>query len=207
MIQAAINNCYLEVKHTATRTKGDIVLLASMQHDSSINLMDFITITGNIVSIPKKIVPERGITGFSTKNIQVGDKAIFSYLVVGDLKIENNEHKHTNLVWYKGKQLFTASIDKIFAVIHNGEIIMINGYVMITEFETSKIILPHYMSKIKIAAKAQVLNIGNPKENEKQIDAKQGDTVYFNPNLAQKYNINEKKFCILQQSQILGKEV
>jgi len=39
------------------------------------------------------------------------------------------------------------------------------------------------------------------------IDAKQGDWAYFNPMIATKYQINNKPFVIVQQSQLLGVDI
>lgn len=204
MIQSAFNNCYIKVKYTSQKSKTEIAIAASMEHDSSVNLMDYITITGEVVSIPKKIETSEHDNGYSTKDIRVGDTAIFSYYVVGDLVIKNGEHQHKNLVYFKGQQLFRASIDNIFGVIRDGEIIMINGYVMIEDFTPSKLILPSYLKSLITASKSTLLYIGNPKENETPITAKQNDTVYFNPYIVQRYNIGDKKFCIIRQDQILG---
>lgn len=207
MIQAGINDIFVKVKHTSQKSKTEIAIAASMAHDSTINLMDYITITGEIASIPKKIECDERDSGYSTKDIRVGDMAIFSYYVVGDLAMKEGEHYHKNLVYFKGQQLFKASIENIFGVIRNGEIIMINGYVMIEDFTPSKLILPSYLKSIITAAKSTLLYIGNQKENETPITAKQNDTIYFNPYIIQRYNIGDRKFCILRQDQVLGVEV
>src|SRR5574343_816799 len=124
--------------------------------------------------------------------------------MIYDMKdTETDEPKFRNRMWYGDKEYFMADIRKIFGVIRGEEIIMLNGYVMTTQFEESRIILPQHMRKIKHAARAQVMHIGHPKSGVPSIDAEMGDWVYFNPFKAQKYTINEKKFCILNQDQIL----
>lgn len=207
MLQAGFNNIFVRVKHTAQKSKTEIAISASMAHDATINLMDYITITGEVVSIPKKIETSEYDKGYSAKDIQVGDTAIFSYYVVGDLSIKDGEHFHKNLVFFEGQQLFKASIEDIFGVIRNGEIIMINGYVMIDNFSSSKILMPSYLKNLISASRSTLLYIGNPKENETPITAKPNDTIYFNPNIVQRYNINDQKFCIIRQDQILGVEL
>lgn len=204
MLTAGFNDIYVRVKHTSQKGKTEIAIAASMEHDSTVNLMDYITITGEVVSIPKKIDTGEYDNGYSTKDIQIGDTAIFSYYVVGDLAMKDGKHQHKNLVYFKGQQLFKASIDNIFGVIRNGEIIMINGYVMIEDFTPSKLILPSYLKSLITASKSTLLYIGNPKENETPITAKQNDAVYFNPYIVQRYNIGDKKFCIIRQDQVLG---
>lgn len=204
MLQAGYNDIYVKVNNTSQKSKTQIAIAASMEHDSSINLMNYITITGEVVSIPKKVETSEYDNGYSTKDIRIGDTAIFSYYVVGDLYIVENEHRHKNLVYYQGQQLFKASIENIFGVIRNGEIIMINGYVMIDDFTPSKLILPSYLKSLITASRSKLLYIGNPKENEESVTAKQNDNVYFNPYIVQRYNIGDKKFCIIRQDQILG---
>jgi co-chaperonin GroES (HSP10) len=207
MLTAAYNDVFVKVKYTSQKSKTAIAIAASMEHNSTVNLMDYITITGEVVSIPKKIDTGEHDNGYSTKDIQIGDTAIFSYYVVGDLSVKDDNHYHKNLVFYQGQQLFKASIDNIFGVIRNGEIIMINGYVMIEDFKASKLILPSYLKCLISASKSKLLYIGSPKENEEPITAKQNDTVYFNPFIVQRYNIGDKKFCIIRQDQILGVEL
>lgn len=204
MLQAAYNDIYVKVNNTSQKSKTQIAIAASMEHDSSVNLMDYITITGEVVSIPKKIETSEYDNGYSTKDIKVGDIAIFSYYVVGDLSILENEHRHKNLVYYQGQQLFKASIENIFGVIRSGEIIMINGYVMIEDFAPSKLILPSYLKSLITASRSKILYIGNQKENEALVTAKQIDSIYFNQYIVQRYNIGDKKFCIIRQDQILG---
>jgi len=190
---------------------GNITTLlksAAIQNFASVDPSDIVNITGKVISVPKMIEKQRDLEGFTTKDIQPGDIAIFAYNVIYDMiQTETELPIHRNEIFWQGKEYFAAHIRHIFGVIRNGEIIMINGHVMVGLFQESKIVLPASMKKIKGTVKAPVLHIGYPKENEKPINVFQGDMVYFNPLIAQPYQINGKPFVIITQSKILGKEV
>jgi co-chaperonin GroES (HSP10) len=51
------------------------------------------------------------------------------------------------------------------------------------------------------------MHIGNNRQHLPNIQASNGDLAYFNSDKVQHYEINGKKFIILQQDRILGKEI
>jgi co-chaperonin GroES (HSP10) len=120
---------------------------------------------------------------------------------------EDADPIYRNRFMYKGEEYFLADITKIFGVIRDEEIIMVNGYVMASEFSESNFVLPASLKKIKKAAETNVMHIGYPKTEETSIDVDNGDKIYFNSITAQKYQINQKPFSIIQQNKIFGKEV
>ena len=203
------NNVLVSVKQKYTSNISKIMKMAAIQNNASVDPADVVQIVGVVEGLPNKITTHlRDYEGFSTKDLEVGDTVIFSYKVIYDmLPIESTEPVYRNMMWYRGKEYFSADIRKIFAIIRGEEIIMINGYVMGTEVAESKIILPPSLKRIKQAAQTEILNIGMPKENATPLDVYKGDIVYFNPFVAQKYQINDKKFIIINQSHILGKNL
>lgn len=206
MIQAPHNNIIVKVKSKYTDSVSKIRQLSSIQNLSSVDPSDLVNIRGEVVSIPKSIINERDYEGYSLNNIKVGDNAIFSYKVIFDLDATHTDVPvFKNRIWYKGEEFFLCDIRNLFAVGRGEEIIMLNGYVMTTEFEESKIVLPQYMRRIKGCVKAQVIHIGESKTNTNLVKIYQNDTVCFNPFIAQKYQIKDKKFCIISQNHILGK--
>lgn len=208
MLQAPTTNVIISVKTKYTAAISKIMRLAAIQNISSVDPADVVNIVGTVESIPKSLPKLRDFEGFSTKDLHVGDTVIFSYKVICDmLATETDDPKYKNRIWHNGKEFFAADIRKIFGIIRGDEIVMINGYVMATEFYESKIILPQHMRRMKQAAKSQVMHIGLPKENAKPINVFKGDYVYFNPFVAQKYQINDKKFIIIGQHHIFGKDV
>lgn len=217
MIIAGETNVMLKLKSKHTKYISTLLKRAAIEHGSSVDPSDYVQNVGEVVSLPRRISKNSSwLQGFTTKDIQVGDTAIIRYDVVLDMidqsDKEDNEPIYRNRIWYKGEEYFAASIEKIFGVIRNGEIKMINGYVMTSDFVMPKLIIPiHMTAEAKGATKAEVIAIGSPKEGEKPIKVKQGDTVYFNPDIAQHYKFQtatgQKNFCILTQDKILGKQV
>ena len=111
---------------------------------------------------------------------------------------------YKNLISIQGKEFWMADITKIYAVIRNGEIIMVNGYVMARPFEKDLIFTTAKSKKLKGVKSSQIMHIGNPREGKTPIQAKMGDNIYYSPNLPIPYQINDKPFIILQQHQVLG---
>lgn len=209
MIQVAENKVMVQVVTRYTKYISNILKRAALENNTSIDPSDYVQIVGTVVSLPKTISDTRDYKGYSTKDIRVGDTAIFSSNVIYDMvqKDPDAEPIHKNLITFKGQEYWVADITKIFGVIREGQIIMINGYVMATQFIDSKIYIPAAQKKAKSSVVSEVMHIGNPKENQLPIAVKHGDKIYFNPMIATKYEIKEKKFIILQQHQVLGKQV
>jgi co-chaperonin GroES (HSP10) len=209
MIQSPVNNVIVKVKTKYIGNISKILQLSAIQNGSSVDSVDLVNIMGEIVSLPRTVSDYIGYKGFSTKDMQVGDTAIFSYSVIHDFVIpaEDADPIYRNRFMYKGEEYFLADVTKIFGVIRDGEIIMVNGYVMSSEFSDSNFVLPASLKKIKKAAETNVMHIGFPKKEESNIDIQSGDKIYFNSMTAQKYQINQKPFSIIQQNKIFGKEV
>ena len=206
MIQPPFNNVLVKVKHKYIKNITSLLKRAAIQNGASVDPNECVNILGEVIMLPKKISTDMQHKGYSIDNIKVGDTAIFSYQVIYDLvSTELDEPVYKNAVFYKGEEYFVADITKIFGVIRNEEIIMINGFVMTSAFQEKTIIIPKKMKKTKGSVSASVLHIGYSKTNENPIDVKQNDVVYFSPFFAQKYQMNDKPFCILKQSRILGK--
>lgn len=209
MVQAAQNNLFIKVSTQYIGNISNILRVAAIENNSSVDPSDLVQIVGEVVSIPKKITTEkRGYEGFSTKDIQVGDTAIFRFDLIYDFKmLSKTEKTYRNRIWYKGQELWSCDIQKVFGVIRDGEILMINGYTMIKDFEPHKIILSQNNSRLRSLQNSELMHIGSPQLTEKPIPAGKGDNVYFPANLAAKYQINGKSFRIIQQNKILGKEI
>ncbi len=205
MIQSPSNKVIVEVKQKYIKNISSIMKAAAIENNSSVDPVELVNILGVVHSLPKTISNKKKYLGFSTKDIRVGDTAIFSYRVIYDFIQLEDGVKYKNLIEYQDKELFTADITDIFGVIRGEEIIMVNGYVMATPFQEKKIVLAASAKQAKGTAVSEVLHIGNSKENEKPLDIKIGDNIFFNPMKAQKYQINNKPFIILPQKQVLGK--
>lgn len=209
MVQSAYNNIIVTISAKWLKNFTDIMRNAQIA-ESKLNPADLVQVVGDVVSIPKKIADRLDYKGFGVDGIKVGDVAIFRFDVIFNFLKQpaKDTPVYKNELFYKGKSYWNVDVQKLFAVIRDGEIIMQNGYVMVEDFgEQSAIILPQHMKKIIKTVSVKVIHIGKPKTNEKELGVKQFDTVYFHPKLAQHYRIGEKKFAIIKQSQILGFEL
>lgn len=210
MIKAPLNSIIVKVKTKYIGNMTDIMRLAHIQNNSSIQPANLVNIMGEVVSLPMSICDKREYDGFSIKDIQVGDMAIFSYLVIFNFCITKPEEDpiFKNRIWLKGEEYFLCDVRNLFATIRDTKIRMQNGYVMVEELEApSKIILPQHIKKKLLAATGIISHIGKNLENKERIEAEVGDRVYFNPNKIQNYQISGKPFGILRQSDILGRKV
>lgn len=209
MIQAPYNKVIVHPKTKYISHISDLMKRSSIQNGASVDPTDVVNIVGEIVSIPQTISETRDYLGYSTNDLQIGDIAIFSYKVIYDLiiKQESGEPVYRNLIKYNGREYFSCDIRNLFGVIRGEDIIMVNGYVMLEEFEKDLVIIPQAFKKSKKAKSSKIMHIGNNKTNLPNIPAVKGDLVYYNADKAQHYEINKKKFIILQQDKIYGREI
>ena len=207
-IQAPFNNVFVTVESKYVAHFSKMLRGASLNPGTQVNPADYVQMLGTVVSVPKKISNRRDYIGFSFADIQVGDKCIMRYDVVYSF-VESAEGTHSfrNNFWYKGVDYWAASIDKIFGVIRDGKIIMINGYCMIQDMEKKPLILTDTFDKRRATTtSATLVGIGNNLTTTEAVSAKQGDRVYYNPAVVQSYKINDKQFGIISQKHILGSE-
>ena len=202
MIQAPANNVIVKVAKNWIKNPTDVARVsAASDENTTIDLADFVQIVGEVVSLPKYISKKSEYAGFTTNDIKPGDKVLFSYLVIFDTVKVGDAYRHRNGLTYEGKEYFAANIKHIFAVIRENEVKMINGWVMLNEVAEPKIIVPQHIKNAQKCLVSEVLYIGELRA----ADVAPGDTVYFPKNAPQHYELNGKKFLILQQEKILGK--
>lgn len=207
MFQPPENKVVIKVVNKFIKAITNIHKISSIQNDTTINPSDYVTICGEVVALPKRVTNDREHEGFTTNDIYVGDKAIFSFQVISDIvyKMEQEKVVYMNMVVYKGIEYFLADINLIFGVIRGGDIYMINGYVMLNEYPVGLIHLLNSSKKVKGTTSSKVMHIGNPRTHHTMIDVKSEDEVLYSPLKPQHYQINGKPFIILRQNQILGK--
>jgi co-chaperonin GroES (HSP10) len=210
MIKCPLDKVVVQVDTKYHKNFSNMIKRANMNPGSQINPADYVQIIGEVVAIPDFINNRIDYKGFTTNDIYPGDIAIFRYDVIYDFveSAEGEDPIYKNMVWVKGQEYFLADIQKIFGVIRAGEIIMVNGYCMVENMSAPpSLVLPQHLKNLIRTASATITNIGNPLSHQKPIGAKPGDIVYYNPAVLQRYEINEKKFGILTQKQILGRKV
>jgi len=203
-----LNNCLIGIDLVYTSNLSKMIAGANLNPGTQVNPADYVASVGEVISLPKMISNKREFRGFSTKDICPGDKCIIRYDVVFKFHgTDDGSKKFKNYFWYDRKDYWVASIDKIFGVIRNGEIIMINGYCMIEDMEKKSSIIGNAQTKKgAVAASAILTGIGNNLTHLPKIKAQRGDRVYYNPSIVQSYKIGGKEFGIISQKHILGAE-
>jgi len=198
----------LKVKSKFTQNFDKMIAMANIYQGSQVNPADYVNIVGEVVAVPRSVKKRMDYEGFSPKDIQVGDQAIFSYEVIYNLEeLQNGKFSYKNQLNYKKDEVFLADITNIFAVIRDEEIIMVNGYVMLQDIsEPSKLILVTQKRVTPNAVSATVVAIGNPLANQKPIDVQTNEKVLLDFRKVQHYQINDQKFGIVQQRHIYAVE-
>jgi len=198
----------LKVKSKFTQNFDKMIAMANLYQGSQVNPADYVNIVGEVVAVPRSVKKRMDYDGFSPKDIQVGDQAIFSYEVIYNLEeLQNGKFAYKNQLNYKKDEVFLADITNIFAVIRDEEIIMVNGYVMLQDIsEPSKLILVTEKRVTPNAVSATVVAIGNPLTNQKPIDVQANEKVLLDFRKVQHYQINDQKFGIVQQRHIYAVE-
>lgn len=205
MLQPPFNNVLLKIGDIFVRQYGAIAKTSVLYAPGSdINPADMVNIVGEVVALPKAITSkDPTLKGYSTKDIQIGDTAIYRFDVIFSFTSDNTRYK--NMFWYRKNEYWAADIHKIFAVIRKGEIIMVNGYCMVEKYSNpSHIIIPNHVKNAIEIGQATLTGIGNPLTHLERIEASAGDTIFYNPLKLQKYEIGKKKFGILKQTDIMG---
>lgn len=210
MFRSPVNNVIVQVDKKWVSGITDVLRQAQLNPGNQLNPADCVNIVGTIVSLPRAISNAIGYKGFSASELRVGDTAIFRYDVIFAFaeQKENQDPIHKNEIFYGGKSYWAADIQKIFGVIRNGEIVMVNGYCMIEEMSNpSGLILPQSLKKLMQAQTATISHIGNNLTHLPRLDVQPGDKVFFNPLIVQNYQIKGKKFGIISQKHIFGKKI
>ena len=204
MIQSSLNNVIVKIKHKYIRNISEIMRVAAIQNNSTVQQADLVNIIGEVVSPPLEVSTwRREYKEYSARDIKAGDMAIFSHDVIYNFAPTETEEQpvYKNSFWYKDAEYWNCNIMNLYAVIRDDEIRMQNGYVMVADMEKpSQIILPQRVKKLHKSASAIVTHIQmNPR-------IKKGDRVYFNPNKLRLYQVDGKPFGIIKRSQILGRD-
>ncbi len=210
MIQAPANTVLVKVKNVFNRHFSNIAKTAFSDNNASdVNPADYVTIVGGVVSVPRRITTERReYVGFTTENIRPGDTAIFSYSVIYELDISDQNQKFKNCFWYKGQEYWAADILKVFGVIRDGNIMMVNGYCMIEKMKPiSTLILPNHLKNMLNVSEAVAtkLSFRSPHSLRNILP---GDTVFYNPLKVQKYTLpTGKEIGIIEDKHLMGNKI
>jgi len=204
-MQAPFNNLIVKLQTKYVAHFSAVMKQSQLVNQTTFNAADLVQIVGEVVSLPRAITPTPEYRGYSTDGIKVGDHIIFRYDVVYAFSAKDGSFK--NMVWYKEQEYWFVDIQKVFAVIRDGEIIMQNGYCMLENIEMpSKLFVPAELKKELSIGQATLTGIGKNRTGLPQVEAKRYDTVYVNPSTIQHYEIKKRKFGIVEQRQIFGSD-
>jgi len=207
MIISPQDKLIVSITSKYTKDFGSLTKRLSIGDATSVHIEDFAQIIGKVVSLPKELSQKNIDNGYSMDGIEVGDTIIFAFNVVFDFyqKEPDGEPIYRNRIRFDTKDYWLADITKVFGIIRGEKVIMVNGFVMATPFKDDLIFTQPQNRRSRVSKHSDVMWVGSPRTNQKPIDIKQGDTIFYNPKKTQKYQINDKPFIILTQQQVLGK--
>jgi hypothetical protein len=208
-MQAPYNNVIVTISTKYIKNFTNLLKQSQLAHNTEFNAADLVQIVGTVISVPKKILSTPDYAGFTQENIKPGDTVIFRYDVVFAFNkpIEGKPPTFKNCFWWKGQEYWAVDIQKVFAVIREGKIVMQNGYCMVENIEQpSKLIIPGEMKRLLSVGKATVTQVDYPRSGAPSLELKRLDTAYLNPSKIQHYQINNHKFGIVEQRQIFGSD-
>lgn len=183
--------------------------------DPSWHPEEYAMLTATVVSAPKGLIERFDYKGMSI-NMQPGDQLLVRYdLVFGYTNQPDRDTPvYKNLILIhdgeKYQEYWLCDLQKVFAIIRDGEYIMQNGYVLldsILEQEGTKsnyLILPDSVTKKQSNSSGIVRAIGAPLQHQPQYCVEPGDKVYIIPGTIQHYRIDNNTFLICKQSHLLA---
>lgn len=208
-IKCAENCIVLKINNPMTKSVSDILKLSSIQNGATVDPLDYVQMVGEVVSVPDIITNRFGLENYSCKNIKRGDIAIFRHDVIWDFvqKTHKGKLEFRNAVFFEDREYWMCDIHKIFGIIRDEKIIMLNGYVMIQDFSEPKIYLHPAFKRTRKIKSSRIMNTGYPMNDKKSLKASINDNVIFDPSKTSQYRIGDKKFRIIKQEHIYGKYV
>lgn len=207
MLQSPDNHLIVKFKTKYIKNMSTILKLSEIQNAASVSAADCANIVCEVVSAPARLSED--YKDFSIKDIRSGDVAIVAYDVIYNFNQTEPEEEPSfkNQFFYLGEEYFVCHIRSLYAIVRDGNVRMQNGYLMVEDISpASHIYLPQHLRKKINCGKGVVTKVGYEMKNEKPINIQSGDNVLYNKNKLRIYQVNEKPFGILKQSQILARE-
>lgn len=207
-IESGTNHLIVKINPIWIKDLSLALRMSNMNVGSQINPADYVNITGEVVAVPRTICLRPDYKGFNTEGLKVGDKVIFSYLVVYNFEeLPNEEFRHRNEFQVNGKYYWMADIRQIFCYIRDGQVHMMNDYVMLRPVDkTSPIITLGGGKKVrKTATEATIESIGAIKHGSKRLEVEAGDEVLVDYGRIQHYKLGDQRFAIINSKHIYAK--
>jgi co-chaperonin GroES (HSP10) len=205
MIQPVLNHFIIQIDRKFDDIKNGKIV------DTRGDPSEHVTNVGRIVSVPLGFSNTDEYRGYNAKYVRAGDMCIFRYDVIFNYKLqpERDSNVYTNLIFWKGKEYWKVHVHQMYAFIRDGDIFMMNGYVMASwpdDTMKSLIYLNQAQKNLQSADSVIVQFIGHNLGHLKDVPVAPGDRVLVHPGRLVKYTvgIEGKEFCIFRQSHILG---
>jgi len=207
-IESAVNHLIVEIQEPYQKNFYNAIRMSNLDPGTSVNPADYATITGKVISVPRVLCNRRDYRGVDVSDIKVGDVALFSYTVVHAFnETQTGESSFTNEFRVGNRYYWRVDAPQVFGYIRDGEVHMLNGYVMISEVVPPHILhLPTIRKREVFASPATVLAIGKNVVGKKEIDVKPDDKIGIDFRKVANYAIGENKFAIVRQKDILYKQ-
>lgn len=199
----------LEKKFYDSVTYGSGVVLFK---DTGFHPEESAMLEATVVSAPKAIMKRADYEGMEI-SLEPGDKILVRYDVVFaySKQPERDTPVYKNVVLYEGKEYWKVDVQKIFAVILEEGMRMLNGYVCCDLLPEDMgnygiLIRPDHYRIMERKDKMRIKYIGHPLIGQPTLSLTPGDVIYCLPGVAQAYEINLQKFYIIKQTHILAKD-
>ena len=193
--------------------QDEIILKSGIKlyQDTKFRPEHHVTTIGKVVSVPAKLndmIENKGVS----IDVEAGDEVCFSYQVVYD--VDGNDN-HLNLMVVDGEEYWLVDYGQVFFAKRGEDIIPIAGNVVIDMipsekdefFAGSMLIKPGTSKESVLKGQGKLRYIGKPLSHEPTLDVKQGDTVFFKPEIAAEYDIYGQKQLIIHQRDLLAKSI
>lgn len=209
MIHAPVNTVFVTIAQKFY-DKIEYESGITLYHDTTYHPEEHAMLEGTVVSLPDGIIEREDYKGF-TLDLEPGDQILMRYDVVFAFtdQPDRSTAVYKNLLFWEGQEIWQVDIQKIFAVVRKDAIRMLNGYVLcelyIEHHTDGILIIPEAYRDVPKNSQVFIRAIGPRLPAIRTMDLQVGDRVACVPGVAQHYQINTKKFCILKRSHILGK--
>lgn len=142
------------------------------------------------------------VTSTPLKNdldVQKGDQIYFSYQVVEDKEQRDRDTDvHKNLIFYNGQKSWMVNTDLVYFRVRNDQIGMLNKYALVDlmeEEQTSSLIIPDYLKKVKLLGQARIIASANIRADK---------VILFDKRFIETYELFGREYYILHEERILA---
>lgn len=192
------------------KTKSGITLYK----DTTFNPEWSATVSAPVISIPRSVREIDGDTEGIKEFVKKGDTLLFRYMVIMQRDQRDNDTDiHHNQFFIEGEPFWKVDYSMILGVIRKGQIIPAPGYVFAKIIEekldekVGSLYIPESMQKKVVKGKAIIHESGEPKQGRIDLGLQKGDTIIFNEQFAEKYEVEGEKYLVIRQEYIKAKEV